>query len=37
MYFNMLPMMPGGEQLAERLKAALLIAPDQFEYRWAAD
>jgi hypothetical protein len=30
-------MMPGGKDIAARLKDALPLAPDNFEYRWAAD
>ena len=36
-YFNMLPMMPGGKDIAARLKDTLTLTPDDFEYRWAAD
>jgi hypothetical protein len=33
----MLPMMPGGKEIAARLKDTLTLAADDFEYRWAAD
>ncbi|HEY0003829.1 MAG TPA: AIPR family protein [Pyrinomonadaceae bacterium] len=36
-YFNMLPMMPGGKDIAARLKDTLTLSTDNFEYRWAAD
>lgn len=36
-YFQMLPMMPGGQQLSQRLKDGLVLAPETFEHRWAAD
>lgn len=36
-YFNMLPSMPGGRDLSQRLKTELAMAPDSFEDRWAAD
>jgi hypothetical protein len=36
-YFNMLPMMPGGRDIAAKLKETLTLATDDFEYRWAAD
>jgi AIPR protein len=36
-YFNMLPMMPGGKEIAARLKESLSIPQEEFEYRWAAD
>ena len=36
-YFSMLPSMPGGKDLNQKLKAALAMDADQFEARWAAD
>ena len=36
-YFAMLPHMPGGKEMKERLEAALMLKPEDFEYRWAAD
>ena len=36
-YFNMLPLMPGGKEVKARLDAALMLKPEDFEYRWAAD
>lgn len=36
-YFNMLPMMPGGQEMNKKLKDVLALAPDKFEYRWEAD
>jgi hypothetical protein len=36
-YFNMLPSMPGGRELSQKLKAELTMAPESFEDRWAAD
>jgi AIPR protein len=36
-YFNMLPMMPGGREIASRLQESLTIPQEEFEYRWAAD
>jgi len=36
-YFNMLPMMPGGQELNKRFKDVLALPPDKFEYRWEAD
>lgn len=36
-YFNLLPSMPGGRDLSQKLKAALAIDAGQFEARWAAD
>lgn len=37
MYFNMLPMIPGGKEMKTRLNQALALKADAFEYRWAAD
>ncbi|HET6880743.1 MAG TPA: hypothetical protein VFI31_11345, partial [Pirellulales bacterium] len=36
-YFNMLPMMPGGKDIAAKLRETLTLPQEQFEYRWAAD
>ncbi len=36
-YFTMLPSMPGGRDLSQKLKAALAMDAEQFESRWAAD
>ena len=36
-YFAMLPSMPGGKDLSQKLRAALTMEPGQFEARWAAD
>lgn len=36
-YFSMLPSMPGGKELNQKLKAALAMDAGQFESRWAAD
>lgn len=36
-YFNMLPMMPGGEKVRQKLKETLTLSNEDFEYRWAAD
>ena len=36
-YFSMLPTMPGGKELNQKLKDALLLSNEDFEYRWAAD
>jgi AIPR protein len=36
-YFNMLPAMPGGKELSQKLKSALAMDASQFEARWAAD
>jgi len=32
-----LPMMPGGQQVSQKLKEGLILDPKDFEYRWAAD
>jgi hypothetical protein len=34
-YFNMLPMMPGGAEIKQKLSAATHVKPE--EYRWSAD
>jgi hypothetical protein len=36
-YFNMLPMMPGGQQVSQKLKEGLVLKQEDFEYRLAAD
>ena len=36
-YFNMLPMMPGGQELKKKLFETLVLGIEDFEYRWAAD
>lgn len=36
-YFNMLPLMPGGKEMKDRLDEALALDIDAFEYRWASD
>lgn len=36
-YFHMLPMMPGGAAIRERLNEATVLPSDAFEYRWSAD
>lgn len=36
-YFTMLPSMPGGKELSQKLKTALAMDAGQFEARWAAD
>jgi hypothetical protein len=36
-YFNMLPTMPGGKDMATKLRETLTVAREQFEYRWEAD
>jgi hypothetical protein len=36
-YFNMLPMMPGGGEIKQKLSAATQLKPEDFEYRWSAD
>jgi hypothetical protein len=36
-YFTMLPSMPGGKEMNQKLRAALTMDPGQFEARWAAD
>jgi hypothetical protein len=36
-YFNMLPMMPGGQEISNKLKETLALTKEDFEYRWAAD
>lgn len=36
-YFSMLPMMPGGGEIREKLTHATLLSNEDFEYRWSAD
>lgn len=36
-YFQMLPLIPGGQELNKKLKEMLTLEPKDFEYRWAAD
>ena len=36
-YFSMLPLMPGGKEMKNRLDLALILGAEDFEYRWAAD
>jgi hypothetical protein len=36
-YFNMLPMLPGGQEVSKRLKDGLVLEQGNFDYRWAAD
>jgi hypothetical protein len=36
-YFNMLPMIPGGQEIKTKLNDSLIIGIEDFEYRWAAD
>lgn len=36
-YFNMLPMIPGGQEIKNKLYNTLIIGQEDFEYRWAAD
>lgn len=36
-YFSMLPLMPGGQEIKNKLNTALELQPEDFEYRWAAD
>ncbi|WP_059173188.1 AIPR family protein [Bacillus sp. FJAT-27445] len=36
-YFNMLPMMPGGTEIKNKLNDTLELDAENFEYRWAAD
>ena len=36
-YFNMLPMIPGGQEIKNKLNDTLIIGQEDFEYRWAAD
>jgi hypothetical protein len=36
-YFNMLPMIPGGKDIKDKLNQTLTLGIEDFEYRWAAD
>jgi len=36
-YFNMLPMIPGGKEIKDKLTDTLKLGHEDFEYRWAAD
>jgi hypothetical protein len=36
-YFSMLPMMPGGGEIKQRLTGATQLKPADFEHRWSAD
>ncbi len=36
-YYQMLPMIPGGTEIKEKLNRALIIDSESFDYRWAAD
>ena len=36
-YFSMLPMIPGGQEIKNKLNATLTLNQEDFEYRWAAD
>ena len=36
-YFQMLPMMPGGQEVSQKLKEGLILKQEDFEYRLAAD
>jgi len=36
-YFQMLPMMPGGSEIKNKLNQGLVLEADAFDYRWAAD
>lgn len=36
-YFNMLPMIPGGQEIKTKLTNTLQLQSEDFEYRWAAD
>lgn len=36
-YFNMLPMIPGGQEIKGKLSNTLQLPNEDFEYRWAAD
>jgi hypothetical protein len=36
-YFQMLPMMPGGKEVSQKLKDGLVLKQEDFEYRLAAD
>jgi AIPR protein len=36
-YFSMLPMMPGGTEIKNKLSSATILKSEDFEYRWSAD
>lgn len=36
-YYQMLPMIPGGTEIKDKLNRALIIDSESFDYRWAAD
>lgn len=36
-YFTMLPLIPGGQEIKNRLNESLKLNVEDFEYRWAAD
>jgi hypothetical protein len=36
-YFSMLPMIPGGLEIKNKLFTSLTLSQEDFEYRWAAD
>lgn len=36
-YFQMLPMIPGGQDVSQKLREGLILGQEDFEYRWAAD
>ena len=36
-YFNMLPVIPGGKEIRDKLNQTLTLNNEDFEYRWAAD
>lgn len=36
-YFMMLPTMPGGQEISQKLRQSLTLPNEVFEYRWAAD
>jgi hypothetical protein len=36
-YFNMLPSMPGGKELLQKLRTELKMDAHEFNERWAAD
>lgn len=36
-YFSMLPMMPGGPQIKQKVSQVLKLESGDFEYRWSAD
>ena len=36
-YFSMLPMMPGGVEIKQKITEATALRVEDFEYRWSAD